>query len=155
MIHIVSATLLYSMASPNKFFQLVAQSIKGEQQDYTTGSIRVAVFLLAVPMILEMCLESVFAVVDIFFVNKLGSDAVSVVGLTEAVITIVYSIGIGLSAAATATVARRIGEKNPDGAARAAIQSLFVAAAVIALAGWVMVALAVVAHPFASVTVML
>ncbi len=109
-----------------RFFKLLRKALKGEDYDYTTGSIRVAVFLLAIPMMLEMCLESVFAVVDIYFVNKLGSHAVSVVGLTEAVITLVYSAAIGLSAAATAVVARRVGEKNPEGAARAAIQSLIV-----------------------------
>jgi putative MATE family efflux protein len=89
------------------------------------------VVLLAIPMMLEMCLESVFAVVDIYFVNKLGAHAVSAVGLTEAVITIVYSVAIGLSAAATAIVSRRIGEKNPEGAARAAAQSLILSGVLI------------------------
>ncbi len=103
---------------------LVRQSLRGDEYDYTKGSIRAAVLLLSIPMILEMCLESVFAVVDIYFVNKLGPDAVSVVGLTEAFITLVYSVAIGLSAAATALVARRVGEKNPDAASRAAVQSL-------------------------------
>ncbi len=107
-----------------KFFILLKQALKGEDYDYTSGSIRVSVFLLAIPMMLEMCLESVFAVVDIYFVNKLGSHAVSIVGLTEAVLTLVYSAAIGLSAAATAIVARRVGEKNPEGAAQAAVQSL-------------------------------
>lgn len=107
-----------------KFVQLFRQALRGEEYDYTSGSIRKAVFLLAVPMMLEMCLESVFAVVDIYFVNRLGSHAVSIVGLTEAVITIVYSVAIGLSAAATAVIARRVGEKNPVGAAQAAMQSI-------------------------------
>ncbi|MDZ4750615.1 MAG: MATE family efflux transporter [Flavobacteriales bacterium] len=118
------------MSKIDNFFKLLKQALKGEQQDYTSGSMRRAVFLLSVPMILEMCLESVFAVVDIYFVNRLSEEAVSIVGLTEAMITIVYSVGIGLSAAATAMVARRIGEKNTDGAARAAINSLFVAGVV-------------------------
>ena len=83
-------------------------SLNGEEQDYTKGSIRKAVFLLAIPMILELSLESVFAVVDIFFVSKLGPNAIATVGLTESVITIVYSLAIGLSVAATAIVARRI-----------------------------------------------
>jgi putative MATE family efflux protein len=108
------------------FFALLKQAIRGGEQDYTTGSIRKAVFMLSIPMILEMIMESVFAVVDLFFVNKLGPHATSTVGLTESVITLVYSVAIGLSAAATAVVARRIGEKNPEGAARAAIQAIYV-----------------------------
>src|SRR4051812_42405375 len=91
---------------------IIRQSLNGEQRDYTQGSIRRAVFLLAIPMILELSLESVFALVDIFFVSKLGPNAIATVGLTESVITVVYSLAIGLSVAATAIVARRIGEKN-------------------------------------------
>src|SRR5215467_12071212 len=98
------------------FFSLVKQSIRGEAHDYTQGSIRQAIVLLAIPMILELSLESVFAVVDMFFVGKLGPNAMATVGLTESCITIVYSIAIGLSIAATAVVARRIGEKNPEAA---------------------------------------
>jgi Na+-driven multidrug efflux pump len=78
---------------------VIKQSLNGENQDYTRGSIRKAVFLLAVPMILELSLESVFALVDMFFVGKLGENAIATVGLTESVVTIVYSIGIGLSTA--------------------------------------------------------
>jgi len=106
---------------------IIKQSLNGEQQDYTQGSIRKAVFLLAIPMILELSLESVFAVVDMFFVSKLGENAIATVGLTESVITIVYSIAIGLSTAATAIVARRIGEKNPEAAAHAGTQALIIA----------------------------
>lgn len=102
-------------------------SLNGEEQDYTIGSIRKAVFLLAIPMILELSLESVFALVDIFFVSKLGENAIASVGLTESVITIVYSIAIGLSTGAAAIVARRIGEKNPDSAAHAGAQSIIIA----------------------------
>jgi putative MATE family efflux protein len=105
----------------------IKQSLNGEELDYTRGSIPRAVFLLAVPMILELSLESVFAVVDIFFVSKLGSNAIATVGLTESVITIVYSVAIGLSTAATAVVARRTGEKDPEGAAHSGAQSLIVA----------------------------
>jgi Na+-driven multidrug efflux pump len=82
--------------------------------------------MLSVPMVLEMVMESLFAVVDVFFVEKLGVDAVATVGLTESVITIVYSVAMGLSMAATALVARRIGEKNPDEAAHTAMQALYI-----------------------------
>src|ERR1700722_12827790 len=105
---------------------IIRLSLNGEQQDYTIGSIRRAVFLLAIPMILELSLESVFALVDMFFVGKLGQNAIATVGLTESVITLVYSIAIGLSTAATAIVARRIGEKNTEGAAHAGAQSLII-----------------------------
>jgi putative MATE family efflux protein len=117
------------MASPRfkKLFTVIMQSLNGEQQDYTQGSIPKAVFLLAIPMILEMILEGVFALVDIYFVGKLGQNAIVTVGLTEAVITLVYSVAIGLSTAATAIVARRIGEKDPDAATYAGAQSILVA----------------------------
>ena len=111
-------------------FSFIKQSLSSEQQDFTTGSIRKAVFLLAIPMILEMSLESVFAVVDIFFVSKLGSYATSTIGLTESVITIVYSIAIGLSMAATAMVARRVGEKNYEEASRSGAQAIMLAISV-------------------------
>jgi putative MATE family efflux protein len=122
------------------FFKLVRQSFSGKEYDYTQGSIRAAIVLLAVPMILELSLESVFAVVDMFFVGKLGSDAIQTVGLTESVITIVYSLAIGLSTAATAMVARRVGEKNPKAAAHAGMQALIIsliATVIISIAGLV------------------
>jgi len=109
------------------FLSLIRQAIRGSDHDYTQGSIRTAIVLLAIPMILELSLESVFAVVDIFFVGKLGPNAIATVGLTELAITIVYSVAIGLSTAATAVVARRTGEKDPDGAAHAGMQSLLIA----------------------------
>ena len=99
------------------------ESLRSEHQDFTTGSIRKAIFMLAIPMILEMCMESVFAVVDIFFVGKLGPNAAATVGLTESFLAIVYSVAIGLSMAASAMVARRVGEKNPEGAAKAGAQA--------------------------------
>jgi putative MATE family efflux protein len=102
-------------------------ALRGTEQDYTQGSIRRAVFLLAVPMILEMAMESVFAVVDVFFVASLGPSAVATVGITEAVLTLVYAVGIGLSTGSTALVARRIGEKDRHGAASAAVQAMLVA----------------------------
>lgn len=116
-----------STSSTSRIISIIKQSLNGEQEDYTQGSIRKAVFLLAIPMILELGLESVFAVVDMFFVSKLGQNAIATVGLTESVVMIVYSVAIGLSTAATAIVARRIGEKNPEAAAHAGAQSLIVA----------------------------
>lgn len=107
-----------------KITQLVKQALNGEDYDYTTGSIRKAVLLLAIPMIMELGLESVFAVVDIFFVGKLGKKAIATVGLTESVVTILYSLAIGVSTAATALVARRVGEKNYHEASRAGAQSI-------------------------------
>lgn len=122
----------------SRFFSLVVRSIRGDEHDYTQGNIRVAIVLLAIPMILELSLESVFAVVDMFFVGKLGSNAIQTVGLTESVITLIYSLAIGLSTAATAMVARRIGEKNPDAAAHAGMQALImslIATVIISFAG--------------------
>src|SRR6476620_10131278 len=109
----------------SRIYTLTVSALKGEQQDYTKGSLRKAILLLAIPMILEMAMESVFALVDLFFVSKLGKHAVSTVGLTESVLTIIYSVAIGVSMAATAMVARRIGEKNEKGAASAAMQSIW------------------------------
>ncbi len=114
------------LSKGSRIINIIRQSLKGEQHDYTQGSIPRAVFLLAIPMILELSLESVFAVVDMFFVSKLGQNAIATVGLTESVITIVYSLAIALSTAATAIVARRIGEKDPEAAAHAGAQSLII-----------------------------
>jgi len=108
------------------FFHHFSQAVKGVEEDFTNISIKKAIFYLSVPMILEMVMESLFAVVDIFFVGKLGVHAVATVGLTESVLTIIYSIAIGLSMAATAIVARRIGEKKPREASAAAFQAILV-----------------------------
>jgi putative MATE family efflux protein len=131
----------YTGKSPN-WFSLLKDAIRGEEMDYTSGSLRKAVIMLAIPMMLEMILESVFAVVDLYFVGHLpnSSVAVQVVGLTESVLTIIYSLAIGMSMAATAVVARRVGEKNPEAAAHAGVQALLVAivlTAVLSLAGFV------------------
>ena len=107
-------------------YHLIRESLSGEQRDYTTGSMRRAVFLLSIPMILEMCMESVFGLVDLFFVGRLGKEALAAVGLTESVLALVYSVAIGLSMAATALVARRVGEKQPEEAAHAAAQSILI-----------------------------
>lgn len=109
---------------PAGFWPTVREALRGSRQDYTEGQIGRAIILLAVPMVLEMVLESVFAVVDVFWVSKLGADAVATVGITESMLALIYAVAIGLSMGATATVARRIGEKDPDGAARAAVQSI-------------------------------
>lgn len=119
------------LAKPVSLFQLFKQAIRGDEQNFIDGSLNRAIFMLSIPMILEMAMESLFAVVDIFYVSRLNdSNAVAVVGLTESVLTIVYSIAIGLSMGATAMVARRIGEKNTKGAAEAALQSIYVGFAI-------------------------
>jgi putative MATE family efflux protein len=105
----------------------VKESIRGSHRSYTTGPIGRSILLLAIPMVLEMLMESVFAVVDIFWVSHLGTDAAATVGLTESLLTIIYTLAIGLSIGAMAMVARRIGEQNPDGAARAAVQAIALA----------------------------
>src|SRR6185295_6535776 len=103
-------------------FSLIGKAIRGEQADITGGSIDRAIVLLSIPMILEMAMESLFAVVDIFFVSRVGVNAVAVVGLTESMLTIVYSLGWGLAMGATAMVARRVGEKDTNAAAVAGVQ---------------------------------
>ena len=108
-----------------KIFKFLKLALSGKEQNFTSGSIRRAVVLLAIPMILEMMMESIFAVVDIFYVSKVSVNAVATIGLTESVITLVYAIAIGLSMAATAVVARRIGEQNRKGASQAAVQVIF------------------------------
>ena len=100
-----------SESSPARtsFWSDVAHALKGEQHDYTAESLNRATLLLAVPMVLEMLMESLFAVVDVFWVSRLGRDAVAVIGLTESVMSLIYAVAIGISFAATAIVARRIG----------------------------------------------
>jgi len=124
------------------FFSLVKQSLRGGEHDYTKGSLRSAIVLLAIPMILELSLESVFAVVDMYFVSHLPAPhnkiAMATVGLTESFIAIIYTIAIGLSTAATAIVSRRIGEKNPEAAAHAGAQAILlslVSAVVLSIGG--------------------
>ncbi|HWB05672.1 MAG TPA: MATE family efflux transporter [Verrucomicrobiales bacterium] len=125
---------------PASFWHSVRQALRGEHHDYTSLKLHRAVLLLAVPMVLEMVMESLFALSDIFWVSRLGSDAVAVVGLTEAVMTLVYAVAIGISMAATAIVARRIGEKDPERAAHAAGQIVLlgmgVASGLGLLMGW-------------------
>jgi putative MATE family efflux protein len=101
------------------------EAVRGSHRDYTGGNLNHAILLLAVPMILEMVLESLFAVVDVAWVSRLGANAVATVGLTESMVMLVFSVGMGLSLSTTAMVARRIGEKDPEGAAVAAVQAIF------------------------------
>lgn len=113
-------------ASTHGFWETVRESLRGSHQDYTQGSIARAIMLLAVPMVLEMVLESVFAVTDVFFVGKLGANAVATVGLTESLLTVLYALAMGLSIGVTAMVARRIGEHDIEGARDAAVQGVLV-----------------------------
>ncbi|MFZ0598212.1 MAG: MATE family efflux transporter [Flavobacterium sp.] len=120
----------------SKIYTTLKQAIKGDESfDYTTGSIKKAVILLAIPMVLEMMMESVFALVDLYFVGHLehSSFAIQTVGLTESVLTIIYYVAIGMSMAATAVVARRIGEKDPVAAAKAGMQAIIVAFLIISI----------------------
>jgi len=102
----------------------LVEAVRGSHQDYTNGNLNHAILLLAVPMVLEMVLESLFAVVDVFWVGRLGANAVATVGLTESMLSLIFAIGMGLSLSTTAMVARRIGEKDPEGAADAAVQAI-------------------------------
>jgi putative MATE family efflux protein len=102
----------------------LVEAVRGSHQDYTAGSLNRAILLLAVPMVLEMVLESLFAVVDVFWVARLGANAVATVGLTESMLSLIFAVAMGLSLSTTAMVARRIGEKDPEGAAVAAVQAI-------------------------------
>ena len=124
-----------SVQPPAGFFSAVREAIRGSKSDYTKGSIGRSVLLLSVPMVLEMLMESIFAVVDVYFVGRLGENAIATVGLTESLVTIIYTLAIGLSIGVTALVARRIGEHNPDGAARAAVQAIIIGLALAVLIG--------------------
>lgn len=117
------------------FWASVREALRGTRQDYTEGPIGRAILLLAVPMILEMAMESLFAIVDIFWVSRLGADAVASVGLTEAMLTIIYTVAMGLSIGATATIARRIGEKDRERAARTAVQVILMGVALAIVMG--------------------
>lgn len=124
------------------FWDAVREGLRGSQRDYTQGPIGRAILILAIPMVLEMVMESVFAVVDVRYAMAIGPAAVATIGLTESMLTLMYAVAMGLSIGATATVARRIGEKDPDGAARAAVQAIIIALLVSAVIGIVGVALA-------------
>ena len=115
------------LASPaTSFWGSIREALRGSHQDFTTGSLNRAVVLLAIPMVLEMALESLFAVVDVFWVGRLGANAVATVGLTESLLSLVFAVGFGLGLSTTAMVARRVGEKDPKGAATAGVQAIFI-----------------------------
>jgi putative MATE family efflux protein len=113
----------------------VREAVRGSHQDFTTGSLNRAILLLAIPMVLEMVLESLFAVVDVFWVGRVGSNAVATVGLTESLMLLVFAVGMGLSLSTTAMVARRIGEKDPEDAAVAGVQAIFLGLTISLLIG--------------------
>jgi putative MATE family efflux protein len=115
---------LPSSSEKQSLWEAVREALRGTHRDYTVGPVGRAILLLAIPMVLEMLMESIFAVVDIFWVAHLGAEAIATVGLTESMLTLMYAVAIGLGIGATAMVARRIGEHNPDGAARAAVQAI-------------------------------
>ena len=120
---------------PEGFWSGVREALRGSRRDYTQGPIGRAILVLAVPMVLEMVMESVFAVCDVFFVSRLGAEAVATVGLTESMLTIIYSLAMGLAIGATAMVARRIGERDTEGASIAAVQSIMLAVVVALVLG--------------------
>ncbi|HMJ23496.1 MAG TPA: MATE family efflux transporter [Terriglobales bacterium] len=117
------------------FWASIREAIAGSHRDFTSGSLDRSILLLAIPMVLEMVLESLFAVVDVFWVGRLGADAVATVGLTESMLTLVFAVAMGLSMSTTAMVARRIGEKDAAGAAVAAVQAVALGLAVAVIVG--------------------
>jgi len=122
-------------APPPPIWSSIREALRGSHQDFTSGSLNRAILLLAIPMILEMVLESLFAVVAVFWVGRLGADAVATVGLTESLLSLVFAIGLGLSLSTTAMVARRIGEKDPAAAAVAGVQAIILGLTVAVLVG--------------------
>ncbi|HMR44924.1 MAG TPA: MATE family efflux transporter, partial [Saprospiraceae bacterium] len=123
-----------------RIFRILKEALTGEEKNYTSGSIDRAIILLSIPMVLEMAGESIFAVVDAFFVSKIGPDAVATVGITETMLTLVYSLAIGVSAAATAMIARRVGEGDPQAASRAAAQTILLGTSIsilLGIFGWI------------------
>jgi putative MATE family efflux protein len=123
-----------------RWWSLFVEAVRGSDRDYTVGPVGPALVMLSVPMVLEMAMESLFAVVDVFYVSRVGADAVATVGVTESMLTIVYTVALGLGIGATAVVARRIGEKDDEGAAQAAAQAIalgLIVALAVGVAGFV------------------
>jgi putative MATE family efflux protein len=133
----ISEAALDATASPESesFRSAIGEALRGSRRDHTEGPVGRSVLILAIPMVLEMLMESIFVVCDVFFVGRLGPDAVATVGLTESLLTIVYTLAMGLAIGATATVARRSGEHDSDGAARTAVQALALGAIIAAVIG--------------------
>ncbi|MFH1052421.1 MAG: MATE family efflux transporter [bacterium] len=126
------------MSSIKYWFSEIGESLSGKERDYTEEKLKRAIFLLSVPMVMEMVMESIFAVVDIYFVSKISSEAVATVGITESLMSIVYSIAFGLSVAASAIISRRVGEKQYERASNTAVQAIFagiIVSVIIALPG--------------------
>lgn len=123
------------VSPPSSLWASIREAIRGSHQDYTTGNLNRAIMLLAIPMVLEMVLESLFAVVDVFWVGRLGANAVATVGLTESLLSLVFAVGFGIGLSTTAMVARRIGEKDPAGAAVAGVQAIVIGLATSILFG--------------------
>jgi putative MATE family efflux protein len=130
----MSADTSAANAAPS-LWASIREAVRGSHQDFTRGSLNRAILLLAIPMVLEMVLESLFAVVDVFWVGRVGSDAVATVGLTESLLSLIFAVGLGLSMSTTAMVARRIGEKDPEGAAVAGVQAIVIGIATSLLIG--------------------
>jgi len=128
-------TAVAGAPSQPSLWSSVREALLGSHQDFTVGNLNRAILLLAIPMVLEMVLESLFAVIDVFWVGRLGADAVATVGLTESMLTLVFAVAMGLSLSTTAMVARRIGEKDPEAAAVAGVQAIFVGLATSAMVG--------------------
>jgi putative MATE family efflux protein len=123
------------VSPPSSFWDSIWEALRGSHQDFTQGNLNRAVVLLAIPMVLEMVLESLFAVVDVFWVARMGADAVATVGLTESLLSLIFAVGFGLGLSTTAMVARRIGEKDAPGAAVAGVQSIVIGLATSLLVG--------------------
>ncbi|HVM74032.1 MAG TPA: MATE family efflux transporter [Candidatus Saccharimonadales bacterium] len=130
-----SQEFVLNSSSPPTFWASIREALRGSHQDFTSGNLNRAIVLLAIPMVLEMVLESLFAVVDVFWVGRLGADAVATVGLTESLLSLVFAVGLGLALSTTAMVARRIGEKDAAGAATAGVQAIFIGIATSLLIG--------------------
>src|SRR5687768_7824738 len=131
-----------SASLPRGLWATIRAAVRGARIDYTTAPVGQALIMLAIPMVMEMAMESIFAIADVFWVAHLGADAVATVGLTESMMVLIYTAAIGLSIGATALVARRTGEQDPEGAARAAGQSILLGVGVSA-------AISLLAAPFA------
>src|SRR5262250_1507912 len=127
-------TTLPELPQPS-MWKSIREALRGSHQDYTSGDLNRAILLLAIPMVLEMVLESLFAVVDVFFVGRVGANAVATVGLTESLLSLIFAVAIGLSMSTTAMVARRIGEKDPEDASVAGVQAVILGLSVSLVVG--------------------